>query len=412
MSEKKCSFCGRSADQVERMVIGRDGAAICNRCVGAADIMIKTSDHEEEAFPWEEEGFPTPSEIKDGLDQYVIGQERAKIAISVAVYNHYKRILHRREAAESEVELEKSNILLLGPTGTGKTLLARTLARILSVPFSIADATVLTEAGYVGEDVDNIIVRLLQASDYDPKKAALGIVYVDELDKIGKKSGGNPSITRDVSGEGVQQALLKILEGTIAQVPPEGGRKHPEQKLVSVDTNDILFICGGAFNSLKDTIARRIDKKVIGFDAEVTDAAKLPIGEILSKVAPEDLVEYGLIPELVGRLPVRVSLDKLESEELLHILTEPRNALIKQYTYLFEMDGVELSFDEDALTAVVEEAMSHKTGARALRGIFERAMTRVMFDIPSKEKISRCVITREVIEGKADPELFFEGKEE
>ncbi len=408
-TNKHCSFCGRGEESVEHLFSGPKGETICDKCIETAHEIVRHK-NETSVIPWTEENFPTPREIKEFLDQYVIGQDRAKMSISVAVYNHYKRILHRakKQADEEDVELEKSNILLLGPTGTGKTLLARTLARMLSVPFAIADATVLTEAGYVGEDVENIIVQLLQAADYNVAKARVGIVYIDEIDKIGRKEGGNPSITRDVSGEGVQQALLKILEGTVSSVPPQGGRKHPEQRLVKVDTSDILFICGGAFNSLERIIARRIDSKIIGFDAEITDASKLSVGELLAKVTPEDLVHFGLIPELVGRLPITVSLDELKPDEIRRIITEPKNALVKQYSKLFEMDGVELVFTDEALRAVVEEAHTRNTGARALRNIFESAMTRIMFEMPSHKGLIKCVIDADVIHGISEPQLTFE----
>ncbi len=402
---KRCSFCGRPAEGGRKVFEGLGGVLICEDCVVRAHTLLG-EEAAADFTPWTEKSFPSPADIKSFLDRYVVGQERAKVAISVAVYNHYKRILHKANRADDDdVELEKSNVLLLGPTGTGKTLLAQTLARMLAVPFCIADATVLTEAGYVGEDVENIIVRLLQSADYNVARTRIGIVYIDEIDKIGKKSGGNPSISRDVSGEGVQQALLKILEGTTAHVPPEGGRKHPEQRLVEVDTRDILFICGGAFNGLTDIIARRIDKKLIGFDSDIKDAKKLPIGELLSKVTPQDLVEYGLIPELVGRMPVSISLDELGRDEMRHILTEPKNALTKQYKKLLSMDGVELDFTEDAIDAIVDEAMHRKTGARALRSIFERVMMRVMFDIPSRDDVARCTIDAGVVRGVAEPAL-------
>ena len=407
--ENKCSFCGSGPESADHLLAGPNGVFICDKCVETANAMIHAQS-DVESVPWTEETFPAPREIKAYLDQFVIGQEKAKVAISVAVYNHYKRLLHHAKSGDTEdsVELEKSNILLLGPTGTGKTLLAQTLARMLSVPFAIADATVLTEAGYVGEDVENIVVQLLQAADYDIAKARAGIIYIDELDKIGRKGGGNPSITRDVSGEGVQQALLKILEGTVARVPPQGGRKHPEQKLVAVDTSDILFICGGAFNSLDKIIARRIDEKVIGFDSEIIDAEKLPIGEILGRVSPQDLVEFGLIPELVGRMPITVALGELTPTEMRRIIVEPKNALVRQYRRLFEMDGVELEFTDDALETAAQEAITRKTGARALRNIFENAMTAIMFDIPSHAGLRKCIIDADVIRGIGEPELVFE----
>ncbi|MCK5833154.1 ATP-dependent Clp protease ATP-binding subunit ClpX [bacterium] len=404
-STERCHFCGRPIKKTTPIFEGLGGLLICGDCVTTAYGHLREK-KEEIVIPWTEKTFPTPVEIKDFLDHYVMGQERAKITISVAVYNHYKRILYKAiRSDDDEVELDKSNILLLGPTGTGKTLLAQTLAKFLAVPFCIADATVLTEAGYVGEDVDNIIVRLLQSADYNVARTRIGIIYIDELDKIGKKSGGNPNITRDVSGEGVQQALLKILEGTKAHVPPQGGRKHPEQKLVEVDTRDILFICGGAFNGLQEIIAHRINKKLIGFDAEIANAKKLPIGEILSRMSPEDLIEFGFIPELVGRLPVSVSLDELDRDTMKHILTEPKNALVKQYKKLLDMDGIPLEFTDSALDAIVDEAMTRKTGARALRSIFESVMTPIMFELPNAKDINRCVIDRDTIVKRAKPQI-------
>lgn len=396
-----CSFCGKNQKEVKKLIAG-PAVYICDECIQLCSEIIEEEAEKDES---ELSHLLIPKEIKGKLDEYVIEQETAKRILSVAVYNHYKRL--DSAISTSDVEIEKSNILLIGPTGSGKTLLAQTLARFLNVPFTIADATSLTEAGYVGEDVENIVVQLLQAADYNVARAQVGIVYIDEIDKIGRKEGGNPSITRDVSGEGVQQALLKILEGTIASVPPQGGRKHPEQRLVKVDTSDILFICGGAFNNLDKMIARRIDEKIIGFDAEITDASKIPIGELLSRVTPGDLVQYGLIPELVGRLPITVSLDELSEVEMHHIITEPKNALVKQYKKLFQLDGVELEFTDDALSAIVREALSRKTGARALRNIFESAMTGIMFDMPSHENLVRCEIDADVIYKKGEPKLTF-----
>lgn len=402
-SKIRCSFCNKSEEQVRKLIAGPDGAYICDACVNICSEIIE----EEFALYDEEEDYAgminllKPQEIHAILDEYVIGQDEAKKVLSVSVYNHYKRVMAPKNL---DVDLQKSNILMLGPTGSGKTLLAQTLARMLNVPFAIADATTLTEAGYVGEDVENILLKIIQAADYDIEMAQYGIIYIDEIDKITRKSE-NASITRDVSGEGVQQALLKILEGTIASVPPQGGRKHPHQDFLQIDTTNILFICGGAFEGLEKIIATRKDNKTIGFGADVHDVRDTDVGELLKEVMPEDLIKFGLIPEFVGRVPIVVSLNALDQEALIRILQEPKNSLTKQYRKLFELDGVDLSFQKEALTSIAQKSMERKTGARGLRSVMENTMMDLMYTAPSDDTIRKCVITKEMVEGTGEAEI-------